>query len=292
MNRFVSAAIVVLGLLTGCYITIPDLDGDTETDFECVGVCIGDAKVSLPDGRLHDGPLPDATSFGDEPVIGQQKWVPVGTGVAALEIEVEFPVSDTAPVSFVLGDFYVEIEGKVYVVTPVEVAGDSVADAIDACNVLAQQQGYTCTERCVEACSCVDCGDPTMATNIINSCAVNCSIYSHQGQIGPEPYTSEEVMADYLYNGSAELGVTGMLQSLPDCSGQVCRDRAAAQVSKQKSKRTQIRFNFGDNSHLANLNVGNLVATADPVNDTPIQSEQAGAARVSNRQGCISYSSF
>ncbi len=223
--RATFAFVLLVTLLSGCIglLDFPELP-EPDDEFICQGACIGNGEFSLPDGRVHNGPMPEPTMGDGAPVVSNVAW----TRISDTETGLDFTIQGSAASAV-----YMEYDGVVYVVDPLVVDGGSGSYSVDACNVLAQQQGYSCTTACVKACSCVDCDDATMEKNIVDSCAVNCSIYSHQGQIGPEPYTSEEVFADFIYNGNAEWGISGMLQSLPQCSGDVCSSRAAAQEEKR-----------------------------------------------------------
>jgi hypothetical protein len=279
--RVLALSLVTFALLAGC----SSSDGDTPSSsgssaFACVGPCVGDLELSLPKGKKHDGPLPAATSRGDEPVIAHADWVPVKKNVFALELHLE---SET-PVRSI----FIEINGAVYEIEASPMEGASYEE-IDACNILAEQQGYGCTEACLEACACASCDDPMVENNMVKSCAMTCSIYSHEGLLGSEPYTDEAVYADIVYNGSPEHGLPGLMQSIPTCRSKTCSDRAAA--SKRKSQRVQFRFNFHDNRFVPNLAVGNLVAIADPPSGAPAVSEPVTAPAKLNleQNGCIRF---
>lgn len=260
-------AFVLLVSTTACIELPPLFPEEEEPKFNCVGTCVSGLKLSLPKGRLWNGPLPQATSTGVEPVVTSAQWVYVTQNVFGIELDVD----TQGPVTAV----YLEINGSVYVFDPVALESGGAAD-INACNILAEQQGYSCTQACLDACACVSCNDEAIESNLVNSCAVNCSIYSHQGAIGPEPYTSEAVFADIVYNGYTNGAgtVPGMLQSIDGCSGQVCSDQAP--VSQEKPKRVRIDFYRQDTSFLSNFNTGNLVAESQPA-DSPVVSSPAGA---------------
>ncbi len=266
----------VLVFLGGCLLGLP-----LEEPFECEGTCVGDLEVSLPDGRLYDGPLPQPTSHGDEPVITGSRWVAVDNNTTGLEIQAQSGAAITA--------VYLEIDGEVYVFDPVVLEGGPAPDAIDACDIVAEQQGYSCTEACVEACSCVECDDSYMQSNLSSSCAASCSIYAHQGLIGPdqEPYSSEVVFADIIYNGYSFDGesVPGMLESLPGCYGSVCRDRAQEQQAAE-SRRVRVDFYHQDWSFLKDLNTGAMVVESQPEPSRPSISQPASPARLVNEPDC------
>jgi len=251
---------------------------DEESEFECVGTCVTGVELSLPNGRRHDGPMPQPTTTGSEPVITWSDWVPVNRDTFALELH----VASAMPVSVV----YLEINDAVYEIEAEAVAAPSTQE-VNACNLLVESQGITCSAACLEACGCATCSDVAVEKNLTNACALNCSVQDHQGLIGPEPFTSEAVFADLLYSGDASSGLPGMLAQLPGCSGQICFDRAAS--SKRQDQRLQLKFHFRNDSFVPNLNVGTLSAIADPPNDTPYVSESVAAPAKINLEsnGCL-----
>jgi hypothetical protein len=245
----------------------------------CLAGCGGSS--SSPDGVLIEGldgvkllgtatlssdPMPSPTSTGKEPVIASATFE--NSGSNSFNLQVTFSGSTEVKL------LHVQINGKHYVS---DLSAGTKSAKPDACEIIAKQQGVTCTPACLKACACVSCSDSTIEDAIEGSCAAVCSINVQQGIIGPgmEPYTSETVFADLEYNGYME--VPGLLQSFNGCSASVCTKAASA------AKKATLQFTAPDFSFVPNLQVGNLVATADsPSGPVASQPFNSAAATVSN----------
>jgi hypothetical protein len=210
--------------------------------------------------------MPSPTRTGSEPVIESAAFA--NSGSNSFNLQVSF--SGSAEVKLL----HVQINGKHYVS---DLSASTNSTKLDACEVVAKQQGVTCTPACLKACACVSCSDSTTEDNIEGACAAVCSINVQSGNIGPgqQPYTSEAVFADIEYNGYS--GVPGLLQSFNGCSASVCTSAATG------AKKATLQFTVPDFSFVPNLQVGNLVATGDSPSG-PVVSEpfSSAAATVSN----------
>jgi len=215
---------------------------------------------------VSSDPMPSPTRTGSEQVIASAAFQ--NSGSNSFNLQVSFSGSTVVKL------LHVQINGKHYVS---DLSASTKSTKPDACEVIAQQQGVTCTPACLKACACVSCSDSTTEDNIEGACAAVCSINVQSGNIGPgkQPYTSEAVFADLEYNGYS--GAPGLLQSFNGCSASVCTSAASA------AKKATLQFTVPDFSFVPNLQVGNLVATGDsssgPVASQPFTS---AAATVSN----------
>jgi hypothetical protein len=213
-------------------------------------------------------PMPSPTSTGNEPVIESAAFE--NSGSNSFNLQVSF--SGTAVVKLL----HMEINGKHYVS---DLSASTKSAKPDACEIIAKQQGVTCTPACLKACACVSCTDSTIEDNIEGACAAVCSINVQSGNIGPgqQPYTSEAVFADLEYNGY--MGVPGLLQSFNGCSASVCTSAASS------AKKATLHFTAPDFSFVPNMQVGNLVATSDSPSG-PVVSEPFNSAAATVRNIC------
>jgi hypothetical protein len=222
----------------------------------------------LGSASVSSAPMPSPTSTGNEPVIASATFANTGSNSFALDVA----FSGSAEVKLL----HIEINGKHYIS---DLSAATKVTKPDACDVLAKQQGTTCTPACLKACSCVSCSDSSTEENIEGACATVCSINVQTGTIGPgnDLFTSEAVFADLEYNGYE--GVPGLLQSFPGCSASVCKSAASA------SKKATLQFSAPDFGFLPNLQVGNLVATNDTP-EGPVASQPFNSAAATVRDIC------
>lgn len=175
------------------------------------GVQVNGFDLWMQNGEKSPDPMPTPTTYGDEPVING--YTATKTGDTSFRIELD--VTSIYPVTKV----HLEMNGEHYI-ADIEPQGTGEPGDIDACQILADVTGITCTQACVDACTCAECSDPTIQRNAEQSCAVGCSTSYAQGQICSGCAFRDEIdAADKLYNGYDS--VPGLLDSMP-CDGSVC----------------------------------------------------------------------
>jgi len=240
-------------ICTACTVT----DEKPKTQAQPAGVEVPGVGF-LVGGRKSNDPMPTPTNTGAEPVISD--WFFVGTNEAfTLNVVVNSELS--------LEAVHVQIDGQHYVVD----ASPEYAwtGSVDACEMITSQQGYSCTQACLDACACVTCDDSVIRDAIHGSCAGECSIGVQQGTVGPghEPYTSEVAFADIVYNGTVinNTPVDGVLASFPGCEASKC---AAAANKERGPQMVWFGFQGADfQGSIDALDGGSLIAGAHQAQD-------------------------
>jgi hypothetical protein len=177
--------------------------------------------IYLTNATESDEPMPQPSSDPDAPVvIGGSMSNPI-TGVAQVTVETTTTIVEV----------HLAIDGRHFIIDPALVTSSGDVADIDACEILAAQQGYSCTQACLEACGCISCGQGVTEDAIEQACSVNCSIYSQQGLLQEAPWNgSEATFAKLVYEGYSENGVSvdGLLDQFPGCSSSSCTTGSGA----------------------------------------------------------------
>ncbi|MFH1435315.1 MAG: hypothetical protein ABIJ56_06330 [Pseudomonadota bacterium] len=222
------------------------------TDTTPAGTQVGDLPMYV-EGEKSPDPMPTPTSYGDEPVISGY----TATATSGTTFKIEFDVISPYPVT----KMHMEMNGEHYI-ADIEPQGTGEVGDIDACQILADATGITCTQACVDACTCVTCSDSTIQSNIRQACSVGCSTSYAQGGIGPgQTFASEVDAADKIVNGYST--VPGLINGMP-CSGSVCS-------AVNTTPPVEVRFNLvsTDYSFLDGWETGCLVAESLPPEPRP-----------------------
>ncbi len=239
------------------------------------GALIRSVGASLPTGRRSDEPFPKPTKTGSEPSISSASFK--NTGSTSFNLIVKY--QSTVAVS----ELHMDINGDHYIVDVPLPAVDAQGN-IDACQIAASATGVSCTPACLKACACVECTNGIVGDNIEGSCAATCSIGVAKGTIGPgkQPYTSEAVYADIIYNGYTVSGtrVPGTLDSISGCNASACRAASDAEKS------IEVPFVVQDWSFIGDLNVGALATSAPATESGPSIVSEGHAASLNPYMSC------
>ncbi len=195
------------------------------------GYQIPGTAMIFPNAEVHDGPMPEPTSTGNEPIIEDYHYEMLGADRAVLTFEVS-----GGPLEMI----YWEIDDVVYKILPDRfdaggLANGDIVDMLCASNPEADFAG--CDPRCLDACDCVTCDDSTVAESIIGNCAAACSSHLEHGAIPTSVYGSIGEFVDKWYFGYPEyegaLGILHESQYAQRCSGSLeCRAPVDGDVSE------------------------------------------------------------
>ena len=214
------------------------------------GVIVDDNGTKLSYGEESSEPMPTNTTTGDEAQVVQTDgaaWVSSGSShILEIQYDSQYPITTV----------HLDIGGKHFVAPAVIPAFD-----LPTCQELLEPQGQTCTEECAEACGCLECpaGFNFEDDALVLACAVTCSTNVNGGLVGPDqPYTSEEDLANTIYNGRPDLGVAGAAPT--ECDTSLCAARADAQAQKT----TKVEFVNNNLDHIKNIEVNAMVVQSSP----------------------------
>ena len=187
------------------------------------GFQIPGTPMSFPTVEVHEGPMPEETFTGNEPIIESYKFERVAPGRGVLNMEIS-----GGPLEVL----FFEFDDVIYKIWPdpldAEIYGDS--DYVKMwCDSNLQANGVGCDQRCIDACDCVTCEDRDQAEMIVGSCATACTLHLEDGMIPSEMYDSIPDYVDKMYYGFPEYEIKGMLNSSQYDSAQ-CSGGAACRV--------------------------------------------------------------
>ena len=189
---------------------------DWEDQVYCDGACLPEQKFNVENAELVEE-LPSSTGEGGEATVSSISLEEHSFGFNLL-----VNVSTVHPIENIyldLGEFLLK-----YPVAAGTSSSENPYFTIEACNVLAESQGISCTERCLEACSCVTCDDEYASQAALQGCAVTCSAHKALNNWDDELYKNEQDFAYKIYNGHQvyDSWVPGILEQIPMCQANSC----------------------------------------------------------------------
>lgn len=244
--------------------------GDEESAFSPSpdAIEVGSTGIYLVDGEPATKPTP--TSSDSAPKIVKVTAEQTSEHEFTLTMEVE----SEQEIAYAYLDFSEHGVYKAPVRAPVA-AVDPNASYAEGCRQALASQNISCTDECIAACDCVSCSDSAITKNLKQACAVTCSANVHSGSIDSAPYNgSEKVLADVVYNGSADIGLPGTATQ-SGCNATQC---AASGASEKKSNlhRWTVSFEAPNVPQLTPL-----VAPQVQADDRVTTSEQFAPAQIS-----------